>query len=60
MPADQELREIVVDACRLAAWAKACGRELLAARALGDAQAFLELAAFDLAPADAPLGEAAA
>jgi len=48
MPADPELREIVDEACRLAAWAFAGGRELLAARALGDAQAFLELAAFDL------------
>lgn len=60
MPADLELREIVVDACRLAAWANAAGRETLAARALDDAQAFLELAAHDLGPAGGSEGEAAA
>ena len=49
----------MVDACRLAAWAKAGGREGLATRALEDAQAFLELAAFDLASTGGVDGEAA-
>ena len=47
MTADPGIRDIIVDACRLAAWAKAAGFETLAARALDDAQAFLELEVFD-------------
>ena len=50
---------MVVEACSLAAWAKAAGREGLATRALEDAQAFLELAAFELDAVGGTDGEAA-